>query len=136
MQHTSGSRAVNVLRGLLFCLIGLVFLGVSAYQLTDRVQFLGSAQAADGMVESLRAGGSHPQVAFTTAQGQRISYPQNGLIFGYQQGQAVRVFYAPEQPQASAVIDDLGALWGFPVVMGLIGAVFAVVGLRSLFKRQ
>jgi hypothetical protein len=34
----------------------------------------------EGVVSRLDAGGSHPQVGFTTAAGQRISYAQGGEI--------------------------------------------------------
>ncbi|OWP51089.1 DUF3592 domain-containing protein [Pseudomonas nitroreducens] len=136
MSEPSVSRPAEVMRGLLFGVIGLVCLAIVAYEVVDRVQFLRNARVADGQVESLNAGGSHPQVAFTTDGGQRISYPQNGLIFGYQQGQSVRVLYLPERAQASAIVDDFGALWGMTALLGLLGAAFAGVGLHSLLKRR
>ncbi len=80
-------------------------------EVTHRLEFLEVAQAVDGQVERLNAGGSHPQVAFTTATGQRISYPQGGMIFGYEPGQPVRVLYDPARLRLEPVLDTFGALW-------------------------
>jgi hypothetical protein len=136
MADVPDSRIAQVLRGLLFGVIGLGCLALVAYEALDRLQFLRAAQVAEGQVESLNAGGSHPQVAFTTAAGQRISYPQGGLIFGYETGQPVRVLYLSEQPQLSAVVDDLGALWGMTALLGLLGAAFVGAGANLLLKRR
>ena len=47
----------------------------------------------------------------------------------------VKVYYRPEAPATSAVIDDFGALWGTSVFLGLLGSVFMVSGLLTLFRR-
>lgn len=95
MPDPSLSRTAQVMRGLLFGAVGLLILAVAAFEVTHRLEFLQIAQAVDGQVERLNAGGSHPQIAFTTATGQRVSYPQGGMIFGYEPGQPVRVLYDP-----------------------------------------
>ena len=61
--------------------------------------------------------------------------PQGGWIYGYQVGMPVKVYYRPEAPATSAVIDDFGALWGTSVFLGLLGSVFMVSGLLTLFRR-
>ena len=103
MPDPSLSRTAQVMRGLLFGAVGLLILAVAAFEVTHRLEFLQIAQAVDGQVERLNAGGSHPQIAFTTATGQRVSYPQGGMIFGYEPGQPVRVLYDPAQPRLELV---------------------------------
>lgn len=135
MNRPADHRPIVILRGLLFTVIGGIVLAIATRGAIGRVASLRHAQAADGIVEGLNAGGSHPQVAFTTASGERISYAQNGLVFGYREKQAVRVLYVPDDAKASATVDDLGALWGMTVLLGMMGSVFAGVGLHTLFRR-
>ncbi|WP_241151993.1 DUF3592 domain-containing protein, partial [Pseudomonas viridiflava] len=78
----------------------------------DRLGFLADAQRAEGHVSALNSGGSHPQIEFTDATGRVISYPESGLIFGYEAGDSVTVRYRPENPSGTAIIEDRGALWG------------------------
>ncbi|NWA05247.1 DUF3592 domain-containing protein [Pseudomonas gingeri] len=129
MANQTPSRLGKILQGLLFTLIGIGLLGIAVNLTLDRREFLARAQTADGVVSHLNAGGSHPEIAFTTRSGEQISYPQGGFIFGYQKDQPVRVHYLPEQPAVSAIVDDLAALWATPGVLGLIGLVFFISGL-------
>jgi len=124
------------MRGLLFGAVGLLSLAVGALEVTHRLEFLEVAQAVDGQVERLNAGGSHPQVAFTTATGQRISYPQGGMIFGYEPGQPVRVLYDPARLRLEPVLDTFGALWGMTVVWVLLGLAFVGACVRGLLRRR
>jgi len=136
MVNDTPSPIGKILLGLLFALIGIGLLGIALNLTLDRREFLAHAEAADGIVSHLNAGGSHPEIAFTTATGEKISYPQGGLIFGYQQGQSVRVRYLPDQPAVSAVVDDLGALWGASALLGGLGLMFAVAGLTTVIRRR
>lgn len=122
------------LLGLLFALIGIGLLGVTIHIVLDRREFLAHAQIADGVVTRLNAGGSHPEIAFTTGRGERISYPQGGFISGYRPGQSVRVRYLPEWPAGSALVDDRGALWGTPGMVGAMGLVFTLLGLTQALR--
>lgn len=131
MQVTPDSRPTAIALGLLFSLIGLVSLAFCGYEVKSRMDFLRVAQVAAGRVEHLNAGGSHPQVGFTTADGQQVSYPQNGLIFGYEKGEAVRVLYLPERAQATAVVDSTGALWGMTLLGALLGVFFIMGGVQT-----
>lgn len=136
MSDDAASRIGNILLGLLFALIGLVLLGIAVGLALDRREFLARAQTADGIVSRLNAGGAHPEIAFTTVAGEKISYPQGGFISGYRPGQTVRVRYLPEWPSGSAVVDDLGALWGVPVVMGGMGLIFGIGGVARVVRRS
>lgn len=136
MANETPSRIGKILLALLFALIGIGLLAITADFTLERRDFLARAQTADGIVSHLNAGGSHPEIAFTTDSGETISYPQNGFIFGYQQDQPVRVYYLPEQPAGSAIVDDPAALWGTPGVLGCIGLVFTLVGLVRAIRQH
>ncbi|MGA4637356.1 DUF3592 domain-containing protein [Pseudomonas solani] len=123
------------LKGGLFALIGIALLAAMAIQTSSRVGFLQSALEADGNVVALNAGGSHPEIEFTDGTGTRISYPQGGWIYGYQVGMPVKVHYQADAPATSAVVDDFGALWGTSAFLGLLGSIFTVTGLMTLFRR-
>ena len=136
MAHSSQSRWLDILRSLFISLVGIVLLVIAGYLLSNRLEFLDNALTADGVVSGLNAGGSHPEIAFTSAQGEQISYPQGGVIFGYQTGQPVKVHYLAERPANSAVIDDRMALWATPGVVGGMGLIFLGAGLLGIFKRK
>ncbi|MDG9782339.1 DUF3592 domain-containing protein [Metapseudomonas otitidis] len=127
---------VSLFKGGLFALLGLALLAAMAINASSRMGFLQSALVADGAVVALNAGGSHPEIAFTDSTGARVSYPQGGLIFGYQVGQPVKVHYQANDPSGSAVVDDFGALWGTAALLGVLGAVFTATGLMTLFGRR
>lgn len=127
---------VSLFKGGLFALLGLALLAAMAINASSRMGFLQSALVADGAVVALNAGGSHPEIAFTDSTGARVSYPQGGLIFGYQVGQPVKVHYQANDPTGSAVVDDFGALWGTAALLGVLGAVFTATGLMTLFARR
>ena len=127
---------VSLFKGGLFALLGLALLAAMAINASSRIGFLQSALIADGAVVALNAGGSHPEIAFTDSTGARVSYPQGGLIFGYQVGQPVKVHYQANDPTGSAVVDDFGALWGTAALLGVLGAVFTATGLMTLFGRR
>jgi len=134
MAHVTPSRSTTWLAGLFFSLIGIGLLAIAFHLFTERQDFLSRAQRADGVVSALNAGGSHPQVSFDTATGERFSYAQGGFIHGYEVGQPVQVLYLPERAQASAVVEDRGALWGLPVALALMGLTFALGGVLYLFR--
>lgn len=136
MAHSPQSRWLDVLRSLVISAVGIVLLVIAGYLISNRLQFLDNALTADGVVSGLNAGGSHPEIAFTTAQGEQISYPQGGFIFGYQAGQPVKVHYLVERPANSAVVDDRMALWATPGVLGGLGLIFLGAGLLGIFKRK
>jgi hypothetical protein len=91
--------------------------------------FARDSEKADGVVARLNAGGSHPQIEFTTASGLKVSYPQGGLIFGYQPGQKVGVLYGPDNPQQSARLDAVGALWGTPIILSIVAMFLIASGM-------
>jgi hypothetical protein len=109
-------------------LIGVALLVVGGVIGASVRSFLRTATAADGVVARLNAGGSHPQIEFTTAAGRRVSYPQGGFISGYKPGDKVRVLYRDEAPEQTARLDSFGALWFAPLLLGLLGLGFVAAG--------
>jgi hypothetical protein len=84
-------------------------------------------------VERLNAGGTHPQIQFTTPAGDRVSYPQGGLIFGYEPGQTVRVLFEAHDPKGTAQIDAIGALWFDSIGLSFVGLIALLVGVMGAF---
>jgi uncharacterized integral membrane protein len=117
------------MKGLFFAIVGGMLLIAAAIAAVGVYRFRESASRADGVVERLNAGGSHPQIRFTTTSGDSVSYAQGGLIFGYDSGDRVQVLYRPERPQATARLDSVGAIWAMPLLLGFLGAGFAIGGL-------
>ena len=94
--------------------------------------FVGRATAVPGVVERLNAGGSHPEIQFATPAGDRVSYPQGGLIFGYKPGQTVRVLFEAHDPQGTAQIDAIGALYFGSIVLSFMGLIAILVGVQEM----
>ena len=114
--------------------LGIGALAIALWLAAGVRSFVLTAQRAPGTVVALNAGGSHPQISFTTRTGQTIAYPQGGLIFGYRQDDAVEVLYDPANPQGSATISAIGAVWSAPLIAGLVGAVFVGTALFGLLS--
>jgi Protein of unknown function (DUF3592) len=116
-------KQLQTFRKILFTGAGVVLIGGSMAAIAITYRFTQTAVAVPGVVTKLNAGGSHPEIKFTTQTGEPIEYAQNGLIFGYRPGDAVRVLYQPGEPR-SAMIDTIGAKWGFPLMFLVMGGVF------------
>ena len=99
---------IYLIRSVICGLVGLSLLVIAGYMAYWRYEFLPQAQRAPGVVTKLNAGGSHPEIEFTSADNQVISYPQGGMISGYEVGQPVQVLYLAEDPEMTAVVNDRG----------------------------
>ena len=128
MAKTPSFALGDLPRALIFIPLGLCLLYLTFWLVQDRLGFLAQAQRAQGHVSALNAGGSHPQIDFTDATGQVVSYPESGFIFGYAVGDPVTVLYRAEAPASTAIIEDRGALWGVSLMMGLFALVFSAGG--------
>jgi len=120
----------------LFVLGGVVVLCVAAGIGFATQRFTSRAARADGVVARLNAGGSHPQIEFTTASGTRVSYPQGGFVFGYRVGQTVQVLYDPDDPDHTARVGTVGALWFVPILLLGIGVAFVLSGILGNSSRR
>lgn len=123
----------TIIRGLLVLLVGAAALVLATWFALEQGRFLATAERAPGTVVKLNAGGSHPEIQFTTPDGQQISFPQGGLIFGYREGMPVSVLFDPASPGTSAVINDVGAIWGRPILFGGVGAFLFLGGLWTVW---
>lgn len=123
----------KVIAGFVFGVGFLIVAGVTA--LSTR-EFLRTAIPVPGEVVALNAGGGHPQVAFVTKTGERISYPQGGIISGMRVGDKVTVLYRPEAPSVKPTIDRFGAVWDVTLTTLFIGIVGIVAALTNLPSRQ
>ena len=99
---------------------------------SDRA-WVAEAARADGVVTKLNAGGSHPEIEFTSADGERVAYPQGGWIFGFEPGDHVTVLYDARSPADDPEIDRLGALYAFPLGLGVLAASFLGVALAGFW---
>jgi hypothetical protein len=115
-------------------LVGIGLIVVSGVAAAAKRGFVKSATASEGVVVRLNAGGSHPEIEFTTAAGRKVSYPQGGFIFGYRPGQKVRVLYLADAPAQTASVDAFGALWFVPVLLTVIGLFLIIAGASSRFE--
>ena len=111
---------------------GLVLLVVAASMAAQSWRFSQHALIAQGVVTRLEAGGSHPEIRFTTQAGEVVTYSQGGAVFGYRAGQPVRVRYDPTAPRARANVDTWLATWGVALGVALLGLMFLAGAGSSL----
>ncbi|RQB32248.1 DUF3592 domain-containing protein [Pseudomonas aeruginosa] len=116
--------------------LGIIFFFTSAYFATSKVRFLSSAEESIGVVTNLTAGGSHPEIEFSSKTGQSYTTNQGGFIFGYKEGMQVKVYYLPEDPGISAVIDDIGAIWYTPAFFAIFSVVLFGYGTLEIIRRK
>lgn len=119
-----------------FLVIGVVALAVTAMIGINRWDYVQHAARAPGVVVKLAFGPSHPEIEFTDAAGEKVSYVQGGWVSGLKVGDAVTVLYRPTAPAGTASIDGPGALWFGPVIPGLVGLAFVARGILGLRRRQ
>ena len=121
---------------LIAMIIGLAFLASAAISAHSTRSFLRTSIVAPGKVVALNAGGSHPQIEFVTRSGERISYPQGGMISDLKTGDTVRVRYRPGSALVTATLDRFGAVWYWPLMFSYMGFGFFGCGLSSLLLRR
>jgi len=70
-----------------------------------------------------------PQIAFTSANGERISFKSTGgSKVAIAQGTVIPLLYDPAQPH-EATLNSFGSLWLFPLVLSLLSLPFLAIGL-------
>ena len=70
-----------------------------------------------------------PQIAFTTAKGERISFKSvGGKRVATPPGTVVALIYDPANPH-EATLNSFGSLWLFPLAASLFSLPFLAVGL-------
>jgi len=119
----------------IFFVIGLGMLGGGLYAISSTVSFIQKAATGRGVVVSLERSRSsdsvsyYPVVKFTTREGQEFRFRSNvgSSPPSHRTGEAVTVLYNPANPH-DAKIDSFFSLWGFGLIFGAMGLVFALAG--------
>ena len=138
MEATLDGRTLVAL-ALIFLAVGVGLLISAARRFAARRMFLASSELAEGRVVGFRE----------AREGERTSYfprvelrTQSGRVARFESeagseqpehavGDAVRVRYRVDAPN-EAEIDSFLALWGLPVSLGTLGAIFASLGAALL----
>lgn len=130
----------SILVGIVFSIVGLGALALAVRLGMDTRSFIAGAAKADGTVIDLVASGSgdssptyRPTVRFTAADGKEITFTSStgSSPPSHREGDTVRVLYEPGLPQ-HAEIDSFFDLWLAPLIAGIFGVVFPLVGLAVL----
>lgn len=114
--------------------VGALFVAIALVQLVASTTFARTAQRAQGEVVALNAGPAHPQVRFTTSDGQTVEFPQGGFV-SQAVGDRVEVLYDPAHPH-DAVVDAFGARFGFPSLELAAGLAGLAAGATTLIRRR
>ncbi len=127
--------------GIIVLLIGLGLLTGGYFAWKHQSSFLATAVKAEGTVVSMDRESSrdsngntsytyYPQISFTTADNQSIEFrgSTGSNPPSYQTGDKVEVLYDPKTP-TSASINSFTSLWLGPIILGVLGAVFSLVGV-------
>ena len=125
------------------CLAGPLLLLVAAITGIQRVLFLHSSRAADGVVlafHEIRPSTNTsyaPVFRFTTDDGAIHSVTSDiaQRPSPWRSGEHVRVLYDPHRAE-DAHIDSLAQLWEPQIVVGVVGAGFSTVPLLIFFRRR
>lgn len=128
-----------VARGVTFTVFGLIailLMAVAGHVAWSRVQFLTHAETAEGVVEAIPYGGSHPTIAFVTGAGVRVRYMQGGMIAGFRPGDVARVHYLPESAGVDPVVDHWGAMWGTSALLAGLSLCFAGASVQAYPRRR
>ena len=122
-----------------FTLVGLTMLAGALYWFQTTRAFVAAAALAQGIVIDLEASRSdnsttwRPVVRFNLPEGRAIQFSSNVSSNppSYRKGEQVEVLYQPSQPD-KAKINSFGPLWGGPLIVGGLGAVFFLIGAGIL----
>ena len=115
-----------IVRHWVFVLVGILLLGAAATTAIGTWRWVQRTAVAQGHVVRLNAGGSHPEIEFTAASGEKVSYPQGGLVAGWRVGDRVPVRYDPAAPARAPGVDRVAAIWTVPI--GLLFAGLVTIG--------
>lgn len=128
-----------------FLAVGPLLLLIAIVSSIPKVEFLRNSVAADGKIIGLQRVYSRqfskevykPVVRFTANDGRThliVADSRAGLV-PLKPGDRVRVIYLKDHPE-TARIDSIAQLWMPQIILGSIGAIFAVISVRILMKRK
>ena len=118
-----------------FGLIGLgMLVGACLLFLNTRAFVAGASTAQGQVVDLLRSRSSDsetykPVVTFTTADGRQVEFTSSmgSNPPAFRRGEQVTVLYHPQAPE-EARIGSFFSLWGLELILGGMGAFFALIG--------
>lgn len=135
MACLTSARVRAVLRGTFFLSIGAITLAFGGIWGDRQRSFLARASLAEGVVSDLYSGAAHLLISFSDKAGQTYDFYTSGWI-SYRKGQRVRVLYLPDNPKRSAQLDDAGALWFTPLLLGMLGLLHVSAGVYIIARRK
>ncbi|WP_199325799.1 DUF3592 domain-containing protein [Nodosilinea sp. FACHB-141] len=114
-------------------------LAATFFTYTNTNTFLKDAIKTEGtVIELIRSQSDdsvtyQPVVVFVSQEGEEIEFtsPSGSNPPSYSKGQAVEIFYLPNNPQ-KAEINEFFSLWGLPTILGALGSIFSTVGTGLL----
>jgi hypothetical protein len=124
-------------------LIGLSMLIGSFFLYQNTQDFLKDALQAEGtVIELVRSRSSdsttyRPVVEFKTQSGSVIEFTSSSGSNppSYSKGEVVSILYHESSPE-QAKINGFFSLWGLPLILGSLGAVFFLVGFSIIFSSR
>ena len=119
-------------KAIVFLLVGVGLIVAALVTGAGVRRFVAGSDVVRGRVSRLNAGGSHPEIEFTTRAGESVSFPQGGFIGGYAPGDQVEVRYDPADPRLTARLDSFGALWFAPMLLSVLGLGLGLAGFLNL----
>lgn len=122
-------------QGIVFVIISVIIVAIAAHTAADERRFVSTAQKAKGMVVNLLTERHdnktryRPEVQFTAPDGQQIKFrsSMSSSPPAYREGESVGVLFDPANPR-KAEIDSFKTLWMGPLIAGLMGLLFLVIG--------
>lgn len=87
-----------------------------------------------GEVVKLNAGGFHPEIEFTTRDGERVSFAGSTTTRA-EVGDRIEVRYRLDTPRL-AEVNNLFSIWGFNIFLTVFSAIFVVGGLFGMQLRE
>lgn len=119
-----GIKGILAFMGIIFLCLGLLFLGVSAFQQHSNARWEEGAVSAEGVY--LTVGKSNVSIAYE-AEGKEHVIRSSFYSSDMNAGDPVRVWYKPGEPESGRI--TTWVTWG---VFLIVGGVFSVIGAGFL----
>ncbi|KLN62063.1 hypothetical protein WH96_00520 [Kiloniella spongiae] len=134
-------KTIKILQYIFLC-VGLITLSTTGIWSYTTLEFVNNARSTQGTVTDLiqsRSSSSsstrnsyvyRPKVTFRTETGEDITFQSStgSNPPAYARGENLNVLYDPENPQNAKISDTL-SLWLGPIILGIIGFIFSVIGI-------
>ena len=118
-----------------FQFVSLILLGVAYYLVRRKQAFISECDQVDGVVirfrESRRPGKNTTYAPVVEYFAYGKSYQHESSLYragpGFEINQTVTILYKRDKPE-DAIIDNFLEKWFIPMIFGIIGAVFLIIG--------